>query len=71
MNEQRALRQLFILFSVCWIALVLFAIHFHWSHRTQRAASFMWTAGFALFPPISGYLLFRVVKWCRLQDGPG
>ncbi len=61
-NERRALRQLYILFSVCWTAIVVFGIHFHWSHHQARwTTKFMWTAGFVLVPPALAYLLFYVI----------
>jgi len=63
MNQRRALRQLYMFWSAAWIALVLFGVHFHWSHHMPLAEKLIWTAGFALIPPASGYLLFQFAKW--------
>jgi hypothetical protein len=71
-NERRALRQLYILFSVCWVAFVLFGVHIHWGHQMRLTAQLIGTLVIALVPPAFVHLLFYVIHsaFSRLMKGP-
>ena len=62
-TDRRALRQLFSMFSVCWIAFVLFGVHVHWGHHMRPSGIVVGTAAIALIPPGLMYVLLHVAMW--------